>query len=64
MLEDWGDWGGSGGGGWNRLLLLQAEVLLQLLKPEQQLIKGGALVLVRVHAPVPKLLQCTGEHAA
>ena len=56
-LEGCANWDGGWIGGWHGLFLLQAEVVLQLVQPEQQLLKGGPLAVVRVHATVCQLLQ-------
>ena len=56
-LEGCANWDGGGIGGWHGLFLLQAEMMLQLVQAEQELLKGGPLTVVRVHADVCQLLQ-------
>lgn len=46
------------------MLLVQAQILLQLIQADQQLTKGWALVFIRVHASVSKLLHSSSKRAA
>ena len=57
-------WTGAGLGRGHGLFRLQAEVVLQLLQPEQELLEGGPLVVVRMHADVCQLLQKKSTYQA
>lgn len=56
-LEGCANWDGGRMGGWHGLFLFHPEVVLQLVQPEHQLLKGGPLAVVGAHATVCQLLQ-------